>query len=242
MDWHTAPVWIGLVLSLLTALVTLFAAEKISTKYKLLGALAILLVVALSLLLYRYSISGYGPCNIRPLQRSELGKLRFNLEQGLSLASEGKFENARDNFRQALTIDRHFLGLRQNIGAADLALNEFDSADASLTGELELTHCLTKMSDSDLANFSYFVNPDQMTSKTAVVPQIREALKRTEAEVYYNLACLRARQNSPAQALSALEKATSLHKFSKSELKTDPDLTSLKDTQEFKKILSSATK
>lgn len=180
------------------------------------------------------------PCQLQPARSVDVARLLQYLKQGMNYASQKKPELALNEFRQVLRIDPNYLGAEMNIGSAYLAEKQFSDSEMALNKELKLIGCLKQMNGEQLAEFAYMDEAGSALSNQnqARAGMFRPHLDQAEAEVHYNLACLNALRGQRETALAELKKSLGTHLIAKRWLQTDPDLRGIRNTAEFKTLMS----
>ncbi len=187
------------------------------------------------------SKTGIGSCNLTPARNADVARLLQYLKQGMNYASQKKYDLALAEFQQARTIDKNFLGLNGNAGAAQLGLKKYADAEASLNAELKLTECLASLNDSQLANFAYFMEVDEKDAgnkREAQAARLKSQLPKAKAEANYNLACAYSLQRQKEPALKALQAAIDAGYSNTRSLNSDPDLGFIRQAPEFRDIVA----
>ncbi|MEX2264241.1 MAG: DUF1318 domain-containing protein [Bryobacteraceae bacterium] len=183
--------------------------------------------------------AGLGPCKLSPARNVDAARLLQYLKQGMNYASQKKYDLALAEFQPALAIDRNFLGLNQNVGAAQLALKKYPQAEAAFQAEAKLAECLSPLNEGQLAAFAYFVEveeKDPVRRKTAQAAKLKTEVARAKAEANYNLACLYSLKRQKEPALGALRAAVDAGFSNKRALNSDSDLAFIRQTPEFRDI------
>jgi tetratricopeptide (TPR) repeat protein len=184
-----------------------------------------------------------GPCNLTPAKDVDIARLLQYMKQGMIYATMNKPESALSEFQQALAIDKNFLGLNQNVGSALIALKRYSEAESSLKDEVQLIGCLEPLPDSTLGHFAYMMevsekDPGKRTAMQAEA--LRSQLGKVKAMSQYNLACIYSLQKQMQPALDALRYAVKAGFNNQKALNSDPDLSFIRSSPEFKEILSTA--
>jgi len=218
--------------------------KPIPTKI-ILSVVGLLVVVVATLLLILMNKPdeppppGIGPCKLQPVaDAAAVARLRKHIEQGMKYAAENKPEDALSEFRQGLEIDKNFLGLNQNIAAALMLLGKYEEAESSLNKEIDLIDDCFKpiiKDDEDIAKLAYMLDIEHVGSKAKV---FRERITTTRRLTAYNQACLYSLQKQKEPALDALREAIDLGFDDRKALDSDPNLSFIRTSAEFKKILS----
>lgn len=183
--------------------------------------------------------AGAGPCKLVPAKGPDVERLLHYLKQGMMYASQKKFEQALAEFQPALNIDKNFLGLNQNVGAAQLALKKYADAEAAFKAEVKLTECLAGMNEGQLANFGYFfevTEKDAAARKRAQAEKLKAELPKARANANYNLACVYSLQKQKDPALAALRAAVEAGFSDRRALNGDSDLAFVRQAPEFREI------
>jgi tetratricopeptide (TPR) repeat protein len=183
--------------------------------------------------------SGGGPCKLVPAKANDVARLLQYLKQGMNYASQKKYELALSEFQQALVIDKNFLSLNQNVGAAQLALKKYTDAEAAFKTEVKLVDCLAPLNESQLVPFAYYVEvaeQDPGKRKTAQATKLKKDVGKANADVHYNLACLYSRKKEKQPALDALRVAVNAGFSNREAMKVDPDLGYIRPMPEFREI------
>ena len=179
-------------------------------------------------------------CGLSPAPAPDVVRLLQFLKQGMNYASQKKPELAIQEFEQVLKIDSNFLGAQMNIGSARLAMKEYPEAEDAFNRELKLIDCLKQMKNEQLSGFAYLENtgPASGQKEAEQGTLLRGQIARTEADVHFNLACLKSRQKQNHPAILELEKALAGGRIDKKSLQTDPDLQGIRSTAEFKALVA----
>lgn len=179
-------------------------------------------------------------CGLRPAAAPDVVRLLQFLKQGMNYASQKRPELAIQEFEQVLKIDPNFLGAQMNIGSAWLAMKKYPQAEDAFNRELKLIDCLKQMKDEQLTGFSYMENtgPTSGQKEAEQGTLFRGQIARDEADLHYNLACLKSRQKQNRPAILELEKALAAGRIDKKSLQTDPDLQGIRSTAEFKALMA----
>jgi tetratricopeptide (TPR) repeat protein len=188
---------------------------------------------------------GIGPCNLIPAKTPDALRLVQYLKQGMSFASNKKYDLALAEFKPATAIDSNFLGLHMNISSAQMGLNKYDEAIAAANEELKLVSCLEPLTDAQLASFSYFMEVQDKSGPNRGREQarmVRDRLPKVKATSYYNLACIYSRQRNNDAALDAVQKAVAAGFDDKKALMTDPDLASVRQNPQFATAIAAVGK
>ena len=127
---------------------------------------------------------------------------------------KGEFHEARDEFRQALILDRNYPGLNQWIADSSLKLKEYDEVEGALKKEIALLDCLDLMTDDELFKYATIKGINEIN--------VHELIVKGRAEALYNLACFYSAKNERQLALDALQEA--IHSGFKEEDLTCPEL------------------
>jgi uncharacterized protein YdbL (DUF1318 family) len=181
-------------------------------------------------------------CGLKPARPADVARLLQYMKQGIMFASQSKYEEALLEFRPVLNIDKNFLGIHENIGAALLALRRFPDAEAELNAELKLAGCLSELNDRQLASFGYFMEVDEKDPslrRKAQAAKLKAELPKTKADAHYNLACLYSLEKKKDPAVEQLEAAVHDGYSNTKSLKEDPDLSFVRKSAEFSRILAS---
>jgi tetratricopeptide (TPR) repeat protein len=179
------------------------------------------------------------PCQLQPVRSVDVARLLQYLKQGMNYASQKRPELALNEFQQVLRIDPNFLGAEMNIGSAYLAEKQFSESETALNRELKLIGCLKQMNSEQLAGFAYMDEAPAFSDQNQTrAGMFRAHLDQAEAEVHYNLACLNALRGQRETALAELKKSLGTRLIAKRSLQTDPDLRGIRNTAEFKTLMS----
>jgi uncharacterized protein len=187
------------------------------------------------------SQTGYGPCKLVPAKSPDIARLLQYLKQGMNYSLEKKFDLALPEFQSALAIDKNFLALNQNAGAAQMALKKYAEAETALKAELKLVDCLTPLNDAQLSAFAYFIEVDEqdpVKRKKAQTDILKMRIPTIKADTHYNLACLYSLQKQKDPAIVELRAAIDSGFSDKKALSGDPDLSFVRDSQGFREIAS----
>jgi uncharacterized protein YdbL (DUF1318 family) len=187
--------------------------------------------------------AGIGPCKLVPAKPADVARLLQYLKQGMNYASQKKFDLALAEFQPGLAIDKNFLGLQQNVGAAQVALKKYPEAEASFKGEVKLAECLAPLNESQLASFGYFLEVDEKDPakrRKAQGEKLKAEVPKIRAGANYNLACVYSLQKQKDSALTALRAAVDAGFSDKKSLNSDPDLAFIRQSPEFKEIVAKA--
>jgi tetratricopeptide (TPR) repeat protein len=183
--------------------------------------------------------AGYGPCKLVPAKSPDIARLLQYLKQGMNYSSQKRFDLALPEFQSALAIDKNFLALNQDVGAAQMALKKYVEAETALKAELKLVDCLTPLNDTQLSAFAYFIEVDEqdpVKRKKAQTDTLKMRIPTTKADVHYNLACLYSLQKQKDSALEELRAAIDSGFSDKKALSGDPDLSFVRGSQDFRDI------
>ena len=182
-------------------------------------------------------------CGLHPAAAPDVVRLLQYLKQGMNYASQNKPELAIREFEQVLKIDSNFLGAQMNIGSARLAMKKYPEAEDAFNRELKLIDCLKQMKNEQLSGFAYMENtgPPSGQKEAGQGTLFRIQIARDEADVHYNMACLKSRQKQNRPAILELEKALAGGRIDKKSLQTDPDLQGIRSTAEFKALVARYT-
>jgi len=183
--------------------------------------------------------SSGGPCKLVPAKAADVARLLQYLKQGMNYASQKKYDLALAEFQRALVIDKNFLSLNQNVGAAQLALKKYADAEAAFKTEVKLVDCLAPLNESQLMPFAYYVEvveQDPARRKTAQAAKLKSDVGKANADVHYNLACLYSLKKEKQPALEALRTAVDAGFSNKQALKVDSDLGYIRQMPEFREI------
>jgi uncharacterized protein len=186
-------------------------------------------------------MQGFGPCKQVPAKTPDVARLVQYLKQGMNYASQKKYDLALPEFQAALAIDKNFLGLNQNVGAAQLALKKYSEAETAFKSELKLVDCLTPLNDSQLSAFAYFIEVDEREPakrRKAQTDKLKTQLPTIKADAHYNLACLYALQKQKDPALAELRAAVDGGFSDKKALSGDPDLAFVRGFPDFREIVA----
>jgi tetratricopeptide (TPR) repeat protein len=186
-----------------------------------------------------------GPCNLTPAKDVDIARLLQYMKQGMIYATMNKPEPALSEFQQALAIDKNFLGLNQNVASALIALKRYTEAESSLKNEIKLIGCLDPLPDTTLSRFAYMMEIQEKDLAKRSLRQaevLRTQLGKVKALSQYNLACLYSLQKQKRPALDALRDAVKAGFDDQKALNSDPDLSFIRSSPEFKEILSTADK
>jgi tetratricopeptide (TPR) repeat protein len=174
------------------------------------------------------------PCQLTPAQNVDVARLLQYMKQGMMYAKLKDYEAALSEFQQGLIIDPNFIGLHSNAGASLLALKRYKDAETQFNDEVKLVDCLEPLPDNTLQKYAYMFEGDGENGKVAA---LRVQLKNTKMIAQYNLACLYSRQEQKEQALIALRNALKTGFTDKKSLESDPDLSFIRNSPEFKEIM-----
>jgi len=156
----------------------------------------------------------------------------FNL--GLSLHRQGKFEESLKNFLRAVELvpgDAEYWDL---VGNAYLELNRLDDAQKALEKAIEINPTYS------LAYYDLGVVLSRIKGRENDALKLFRhaiALDPDEAHSYYAISCLYALQNRKKSALNYLHKAIQRGFNDRVHLDNDHDLDTLRDDEEFQKII-----
>jgi tetratricopeptide (TPR) repeat protein len=178
-----------------------------------------------------------------PAKVADVARLLQYLKQGMTYASQKRYDAALAEFQQALAIDRNFLGLNQNVGAAQLALKKYAEAETSLRAEVKLVDCLAPLNESQLAPFAYYIEveeKDPQKRRAEQASRLKKDVAKAKADANYNLACLYSVKKDKDPALSALRAAIDAGFSNKQALRSDADLAFIRQTPEFRDIVAKA--
>ncbi len=186
-------------------------------------------------------VSGVGPCKLVLAKPTDVARLLQYMKQGMNYASQKKFDMALNEFQPALAIDKNFLGLQQNVGAAQGALKKYSEAEAAFKAEVKLAECLAPLNENQLAAFGYFMEVDEkdpVKRKKVQGEKLKAEVPKVRASANYSLACVYSLQKQKDPALAALKAAVDAGFSDKKSLNSDPDLGFVRQTPEFKEIVS----
>jgi len=180
------------------------------------------------------------PCKLTPARNADAARLIQYVKQGMMYVTMNKPEAALAEFNTGLLIDRNFLGLHQNMAAAYMSLNRYEEAKSSLDAEIRLIKCLEPMSDKTLQSYAYMLetgekNPSKRAESQA--KELRNRIGQTRMLYWYNLACLYSLQRQEQPALNALREAIKAGFNDRKTLTADQDLSFIRSSNEFKRIL-----
>ncbi len=193
---------------------------------------------------------------------------RLHNSIGLILVDRGQYQQAGRHFRQALAADPQMAEAYNNLGltaerqghieqAVDYYGQALQHAPAYDLARYNLASALLKSGRPgqavDLLNKRSLVKNEyrlvldrlvkaladagELTAATALLEKMKAAMP-DNAAVFYNLACLYARQNDRDRAVGNLKKAVERGYDNWHHLKVDPDLQNIKDSVFFKKIIN----
>jgi tetratricopeptide (TPR) repeat protein len=95
------------------------------------------------------------PCGLNAVSQPDVNRLLTYLKQGMTYASQKRYDLALNEFEQVRQIDPNFLAMHENIAAAQLKLKQTSDAETHLQEELKLVGCLDQMNDAELPRFAY---------------------------------------------------------------------------------------
>lgn len=107
----------------------------------------------------------------------------------------------------------------------------------------EAEPCLAKLAEHHPNNAGLWINLAYLRRRTRSLDAAVETLQRAfeadpkDALAHFNMACYRAVQNRPREALELLKNALALNPKLKSLARTEQDLASLRDLPEFKELI-----
>ncbi|MDW8343864.1 MAG: tetratricopeptide repeat protein [Verrucomicrobiae bacterium] len=107
----------------------------------------------------------------------------------------------------------------------------------------EAEPCLAKLAEHHPNNAGLWINLAYLRRRTRSLDAAVETLQRAfeadpkDALAHFNMACYRAVQNRPREALELLKNAIALNPKLKALARTEEDLASLRELPEFKKIV-----
>jgi len=185
--------------------------------------------------------TGYGPCKLVPAKSPDVARLLQYLKQGMNYASQKKFDLALPEFQAALAIDKNFLALNQNVGSALMASSKYSEAENAFKAELKLVDCLTPLNDTQLSSFAYFIEVDEQDPakrKKAQTDTLKMRIPAIKADAHYNLACVYSLQKQKDSAIGELRAAVDSGFSDKKTLSSDPDLSFIRGSQDFRDIAS----
>ena len=142
---------------------------------------------------------GDAPCCLTTVEDYDESVFRKHYSNAINYYMKYEFKEARDEFRQALTLDINFPGLNQWIADSSLKLKEYNEAEAALKKEFELLDCLDSMTDDELIIHA--------TSKGMNEINVLEMIVKARAESLYNLACVYSAKKERQLALGTLQEA-----------------------------------
>jgi tetratricopeptide (TPR) repeat protein len=178
------------------------------------------------------------------VDQPDVNRLLTYLKQGMTYASQSRYELALKEFEQVQKIDPNFLAMHENIAAAQLKLQNLPGAEAHLQEELKLIGCLDQTSDANLPRFAYMLEVGQKgtgDADAARAQMMRERLKQAGGVAHYNLACVRARQGAAAEAVAELRQAVERGFSDVSALNRDPDLAMVRSAPGFQDVVIAAS-
>jgi uncharacterized protein YdbL (DUF1318 family) len=179
-------------------------------------------------------------CGLVAASSADVARLLQFMKQGMTYASSRNFSAALNEWRQGLKADPNFLGLRQNIGGALMALRQFDEAESSLRDELRLAGCLQALDDASLALFAQVqevAEKEPSLRPAAQAKVLRLAIPKVVANANYNLACVYSNKQDKARGIEALRAAVASGFNDRKAATTDADLAFLRAAPEFQDIL-----
>ncbi len=180
------------------------------------------------------------PCGLKPIDQPDVTRLLTYLKQGMTYASQSRYELALKEFEQVRQIDPNFLAMHANIAAAQLKLKRLAEAELSLQEEIKLIGCLDQTKDADLPQFAYMLEAGKTgagDADAARAQTMRERLKQARGVAHYNLACVRAVQGATDQALAELHLAVDGGFSDTAALTGDPDLAKVRSAPGFQDVL-----
>jgi hypothetical protein len=121
-------------------------------------------------------------------------------------------------------------------------MNRYEEARASFEAENRLLGCLDPMRDTTLQGFAYMLETDETNTakrKLSQAQALRERIGQTRMVYWYNRACLYSLQRQEQPALNALREAIKAGFNDKNTLNADPDLSFIRSSNEFRRILDS---
>jgi len=183
--------------------------------------------------------AGNNKCKLAPAKQVDVARLLQYLKQGISYARQRQFDLALAEFQPALTIDKNFLALSQNVGAAQLGLGKLAEAEEAFRAELKLVDCLTGMQDAQLASFGYFFEVEEKEPakrRKAQADRLKAELPRAKAAGHFNLACALSRQKKTAEALAELRASLDAGFKDRKALQSEPDLALVRQSPEYREI------
>lgn len=183
-------------------------------------------------------------CGLKPIDQPDVARLLAYLKQGMTYASQNRYELALKEFDQVQKIDPNFLAMHENIAAAQLKLKKLTEAESHLQEELKLIGCLEQVNDASLPKFAYMLEVGQKgagDAEAARTKTMRERLRQATGVAHYNLACVRARQGAPDAAITELRHAVEKGFSDVSALKRDPDLAAVRSAPGFQEVVSAAS-
>jgi tetratricopeptide (TPR) repeat protein len=178
------------------------------------------------------------------VNQPDVSRLLTYLKQGMNYATQQRYDLALNEFEQVRRIDPNFLGMHENIAAAQLKLKRFAEAENHLEEELKLIGCLDQMSDTDLPKFAYMLEVGQEGANNpnlARAQAMRKRIKQVRGAAHYNLACIRSHRGMTDQAIAELQQAVEDGFCDLSALRRDPDLANVRSAKGFKEVLDTAS-
>jgi len=210
------------------------AAGRARSAWRLLGVVlaSALVVAALLGLMWRRAKQPDDGCAVTELAHDEIARMRSHVKQGMTYGAQRMAQNARAEFEQALRIAPHRPGLRNNVGAALLQIQDLAAAGKLFEEELALIACYRQAGSQ---RWDALVAVLDATDAAGVAGR----LDSIEAYTRYNLACVHARRGRSDEALNELERAVQKGFDDVGQLRKDPDLAKLRKVKRFRRLIES---
>ena len=155
-------------------------------------------------------------------------------QKGLAQAKAGRNREAIATLGEVQQQAQGLLGVELNIGVAQLALKNWSAADAAFAEETKVITCLNGTTPE---------TRNKLAGELGISAEgdpIGDRLKVSEQLLHYNLACLRAAQDSPKPelAMQELDLATKIAPLRKSDLERAKLLNSLRSRRDYQELLA----
>jgi len=155
-------------------------------------------------------------------------------QKGLAQAKAGRNREAIVTLGEVQQQAKGLLGVELNIGVAELALKNWSAADAAFAEETKVITCLNGTTPE---------TRNKLAGELGISAEgdpIGDRLKVSEQLLHYNLACLRAAQDSPKPelAMQELDLATKIAPLRKSDLERAKLLNSLRSRRDYQELLA----
>lgn len=122
----------------------------------------------------------------------------------MNRGKQGDWQGAKKGLQKLAREGWAIPGIRENLGAANLELENTRDAEAQIDSEITLLNSLDRRPDDDLIGLNLV---DPLTKPPPTVSDVRDVLKRARALAQYNMASVYAQEGDPVKAFRALELA-----------------------------------